>query len=154
MTLNQCGPGRSRAAHVADSALARGAEALVSWGLAGGLAPGLRPGTLVLPKRVLGPDGAGFETDAVWRARLAAALGPRFRLADGPLLADGDAPADRADKAAAAARTGAVAVDMESAGVGAAAAAAARAVRRDPRRSPTRRTMRCPRASSMDRRTR
>ncbi len=124
LTLNQCGPGRGRAEHVADSALARGAGALVSWGLAGGLAPALRPGSVVLPRRVLGPDGVDFETDAVWRSRIAEALGAGFRLSEGPLLADGELLPSPVDKAAAASRTGAVAVDMESAGVGAAAAAA------------------------------
>ena len=43
----------------ARRAVAEGAKALVSFGLAGGLEPGLRPGTLVVPATVL-CDGASF----------------------------------------------------------------------------------------------
>ncbi|MFN7174685.1 MAG: hypothetical protein ACK4MT_08280, partial [Thermaurantiacus tibetensis] len=43
---------------------AEGAEALLSVGLAGALAPGLAPGDLLVPARVVTAEGRGFEADA------------------------------------------------------------------------------------------
>lgn len=125
LSLHQCGPGRARAFRAAAAALAQGADALLSWGLAGGLAPAARCGAIVLPRRILGPEGKGFEAADPWRSRLAAELGRHFPVADGPLLSTGELLMRPADKVRAAASTGAVAVDMESAGVAEAAAAAA-----------------------------
>ncbi len=65
-------PGRARAE--AARLLAEGAEGLVSFGLAAGLAPGLRPGDLVLAEAVRLPDGRRLPTDAAWRSGLLAAL--------------------------------------------------------------------------------
>ena len=65
-------PGRARAE--AARLLAEGAFGLVSFGLAGGLAPELRPGDLVLAEAVVLPDGRRLMTDAAWGAGLTAAL--------------------------------------------------------------------------------
>ena len=48
----------------------QGVAALVSFGLAIGLAPVLRPGDVVIGERVVLPDGAAVPTDAAWRAAL------------------------------------------------------------------------------------
>jgi adenosylhomocysteine nucleosidase len=125
VTVRQCGPGAVRARQTAETAAAEGAAGLISWGLAGGLAAGTEPGTVVLPSRVLQAGaGTAFGVDAAWRDRLAAELGPRLRLHEGPLLAVDEVLHDPADKARAASKSGAAAADMESAGVAAAAAAA------------------------------
>ena len=57
---------RAEAARLA----AEGATGLVSFGLAGGLAPELRPGDLVLPETVQAPDGRSLPTDPAWRDNL------------------------------------------------------------------------------------
>ncbi len=100
-----------RAAALAEALLAEGCTMLASFGLAGGLDPRLVPGALVLPRRILGPDGQIFETDAAWRARLGALAGAHE---SGAILGSERALATAADKAHAHARTGALAVDMES----------------------------------------
>ena len=53
---------------------AKGAAGLVSFGLAIGLAPVLRPGDVVVAERVVLPSGAAVPTDPAWRAALLARL--------------------------------------------------------------------------------
>jgi adenosylhomocysteine nucleosidase len=106
--------------------IARGAEGLVSFGLAGGLAPPAASGDLVLADAVVLPEGARITTDSAWRQHLMAAL----RAAGRPHLA-AVAGSDRLLTTVAAKRalfeaTGALAVDMESHVVATAAAAAGR----------------------------
>jgi hopanoid-associated phosphorylase len=111
-----------------SAALARGASGVISFGTAGGLAPDLPPGTLIVADAVDGPFGR-VATDAAWTGRLAAAL------ATSPLAARvavrrGVQAAVAAPVTGAAAKealfrstSGALAVDMESHLAAAAAAA-------------------------------
>ena len=89
-------------------------SALVSFGLAGGLDPGLQPGTLLVPPVVLADDGR-WQTDSALAARLGG-------FTSGALFGDGMILETAMAKAALRARTGAVAVDLESAAVARAAA--------------------------------
>src|SRR5512138_3456556 len=59
-SLVQSGPGPERAAQCATAAVAAGAQALVSWGLAGALAAELMPGTVIAPRRVIMQRGDTF----------------------------------------------------------------------------------------------
>jgi hopanoid-associated phosphorylase len=105
----------------ASELLARGATALVSFGIAGGLAPELAPGDLVIASAVVVRHTAPIAADPAWCARLAAAL-PGARCG---LVLGGDRILGTAtQKAGLFARTGALAVDLESAGVARAAASA------------------------------
>ncbi|HLF12120.1 MAG TPA: hypothetical protein VJA26_12975 [Gammaproteobacteria bacterium] len=117
ISIHQSGPGGARAAQAARAALADGATALVSWGLAGGLVPGLAPGTVVLPKQLLVRGGGSFRSDPAWHAKLAAMLGAQFVLDDRSLFGATHVLATPHLKAQAALATGAVAVDMESAAI-------------------------------------
>jgi adenosylhomocysteine nucleosidase len=119
----QSGPGSARAAEAAKRAADAGASLLVSWGLAGGLGPSVAPGTVVLPRRIVAHGAEVFVVDAAWHARLAA-LAADVALECGDLLTVPEALESPAAKRAAAATTSAVAVDMESAGIAAAAARA------------------------------
>jgi len=107
-------------------ALERGAAGVISFGTAGGLAPGLEPGTLVIADAVDGPFGR-IETDAAWTARIVAALraSPLAARVRSGVEAAVTAPlTGAADKAALHRSTGgALAVDMESHLAAAAAAA-------------------------------
>jgi hopanoid-associated phosphorylase len=101
-----------------------GAAALVSFGLAGGLAPELRPGDLLLPEIVHSAGTDSWSVDPIWRervhARLAASgLEPRA----GDVVGSERIVATAADKRALREATGAHAVDMESHAVAAVAAA-------------------------------
>lgn len=94
------------------SAAVAGATGIVSMGLCGALAAGLKPGDWVVGERVLflGPDERSFRCAPAWAARLAQALKARI----GPILGSDAIIADAAAKQAAHAETGALAVDMES----------------------------------------
>lgn len=108
-----------------SAAVARGCSGIVSFGTAGGLAPDLEPGALIVAQAVEGPLGR-FATDPRWSERLAAALAATplaARLHRG-LLAGVTAPLTGAhDKAVLHRSSGALAVDMESHIAGAIAAA-------------------------------
>jgi adenosylhomocysteine nucleosidase len=98
--------GGARAARVGlGAALPLPEGRLVSFGLAGGLVPGLRPGTLLTAERLVDEagrtlwEGAPLQVDGARPAIICAAKG----VADDP-----------AERRALAERTGAVAVDMES----------------------------------------
>ncbi|WDD91067.1 phosphorylase [Burkholderia sp. FERM BP-3421] len=97
-------------------ATARGCAGIISFGTAGGLAPGLEPGTLVIADAIDGPFGIA-PTDAAWSARLAAALHGtpvQARLRRGRLAAVGAPVVDAAGKASLHHTKMALAVDMES----------------------------------------
>jgi adenosylhomocysteine nucleosidase len=122
-SLVQSGPGPERAAQCAKAAVAAGAQALVSWGLAGGLAADLEPGTVILPRRVIMQRGETFAVTAAWHERLAS-LAAEFAMTFGDLLTVPTALGSPAAKAAAATALAAVAVDMESAAIAGVAARA------------------------------
>ena len=104
------GAGSDAGQRAAEALVARGATALASFGIAGGLAPALTTGSVVVASAVLG-EARRFETDAAWAARLAAELPEATQ---GPILGVDRPLALAAQKGQAFAATGAVAVDMES----------------------------------------
>ena len=112
----------ARTRSLIDLALKDGAEALVSFGIAGGLAPGLPNGALILPKTVVEADGTSHSADETWHANLIGLLGPGIE--EGAILGAASIAATSADKAELFSRTKAVAVDLESHLVARAASAA------------------------------
>jgi adenosylhomocysteine nucleosidase len=91
-----------------------GVAGLVSFGIAGGLDPHLRPGTILLPHFVLAENGTRFETAREWRERVSAEAGKNLSIAAGT-IAGRDRPVLGAqEKRALFEKTGAAAVDMES----------------------------------------
>jgi len=121
--LLQSGPGPARATAAAARALDAGARLLVSFGFAGALDAGVVSGTVLAPRRILAEGAAPLVVSPPWHARVAA-LADEFKLASGDLLTVPAALESPAAKRAAALASGAVAVDMESATVAAAAARA------------------------------
>jgi hopanoid-associated phosphorylase len=111
------GAGRSdRLAADLETAIAGGARRLLSFGVAGALAPHLAPGDLVVGRALI--DGARrAPCDAGWSAMISERLShaaPLLRTFSAD-VAGADAPvADPAAKTALHAATGAAAVDMES----------------------------------------
>jgi adenosylhomocysteine nucleosidase len=112
--LSVSGIGAAAAADAARALVEAGATALTSWGLAGGLDPALRAGTIFLPSNVISRDGIGFSTASDWRLRLSTAVASRRPVTCGTLLTSSYPIATVADKAAVLRETGALAVDMES----------------------------------------
>ena len=83
---------------------------MLSIGVAGGLAPDLRPGSVCVADAVILPSGERVAADARWTAAIASVLGVPPRT-----LAGSDAPvATVAAKSELRQRTGAHLVDMES----------------------------------------
>ncbi|WGS51963.1 phosphorylase [Paraburkholderia sp. D15] len=108
-----------------DAAVARGCAGIVSFGTAGGLAPDLEPGAVIVADAVEGPSGR-IETDRAWADRLAAALSAgtlKAPLRRGPMAAVAAPLVSASDKNALHRLNGALAVDMESHIAGATAAA-------------------------------
>src|SRR6185437_3742845 len=95
--------------------LAAGAGGVISFGLAGGLDPALRPGQVVVPAEVVTEDGR-YDADPVLAVRFGGLTS--HRLWGGEAIA-----ASAAAKAALFARHGAQAIDLESGAVARAASA-------------------------------
>jgi adenosylhomocysteine nucleosidase len=119
--LSVSGIGAAAAERAAVSLVAAGATALASWGMAGGLDPALLAGTILLPAQIISAEGLRFATAAKWREQLGASLTARRPVVGGALLTSPHPLQSAADKAAAFAATGALAVDMESLAVAAVA---------------------------------
>ncbi|MGH7095661.1 MAG: hypothetical protein ACREFB_19290, partial [Stellaceae bacterium] len=97
-------------------------QCLVSFGIAGGLSPDLRPGDIILSDEVI-EDDRRWIGDAALSPRLAE-LARRIGAIEGPVLGARRIVATGTAKAHAWRETGALAVDMESGVVARAAAAA------------------------------
>lgn len=91
-------------------AMAAGCKGLISFGVAGGLAPELTPGTCIVGSSVI-DDGEERPTDVRWAQRLRRIIPDTVY---GPLLGVRQPVAFSADKRALHQKTGAVGVDMES----------------------------------------
>jgi len=115
------GIGPRRAATAARKLIDLGAGALLSWGIAAGLAADLAAGCLVVPETVVDDNGGTFATDHAWRRRVTGRLGAFLTVSNGMLVQGHAVLVKRQDKIALAAATGAVAMDMESGAVAAAA---------------------------------
>ena len=94
-----------------EAAVANKALAIISFGLAGGLAPGLAAGSKLVARAIITEDGARYYSDPAWSRRLADALGGAT-IGD---IAGVDAPvAGCAEKRALHSKTGAHVADTES----------------------------------------
>ncbi len=118
------GMGAAKAGRAAAALLHGGARRLVSWGVAGALTAELKAGALIVPDAITSSDGREFPIDSEWRARLIRCLSD-LPVAGGRLTESTNISSTPADKHALHACTGAIAVDMESAAIAAAANCAA-----------------------------
>ncbi len=111
--LTFAGVGPERAAEGARRLLADGASALVSFGVAGGLADTAMAGALVVAEAVV--DGRRrFETDGDWRRGLLRRLADVGPVSSAPIAGVDAMVATAAAKVALSVKLGAVACDMES----------------------------------------
>jgi len=122
--LVRSGVGRDRARQAAGDLLDAGAGALLSWGMAGALDPGLQAGDLLLPEEVLARDGIRYGVDVSWRKRVAASVALR-EVRHPTILAEAEEVLrDADDKGLLHTLSGASVADMESAAVAEACARA------------------------------
>jgi hypothetical protein len=117
LEIRRAGVGRASARRIAADLIDTGADALVSWGSAGGLAPALAAGDLILPETVVDEQGGCWEADPVWRARLLRRTNGRIPVNGGRQLCVATVAGTPEAKAELHERFQAVAVDMESAGL-------------------------------------
>ena len=103
------GDGRNLAPSLAR-AMAAGCGGLISFGVAGGLVPDLKPGTCVIGSAILADEGER-ETDARWASRLMKIIPDAVH---GPIVGVREPIAHASAKRALHKQTGAIAVDMES----------------------------------------
>ncbi len=122
LMLEVCGPGEQRARAAALQLIQAGAGALLSWGTAGALDPGLASGALILASAVRIAD-TDLEVDPTWHTWLRERLSP-LRPRCGLLLHSPHALVDPVQKRDIRVASGALAVDMESGAVAGVASAA------------------------------
>ena len=113
-----------RAESGATALVDEGAEALLSFGVAGGLADGARAGDLILASEVVMAGQPPIATTDAWRHALAAGLARLGPCHSGPIVTVEKAATPPPAKRRLAQSSGAIAVDMESYGVALAAQAA------------------------------
>ena len=107
------GSSAARANELAHILLDEGVEGLLSFGIAGGLAPGLAAGSLVVGVAVETPSGE-FPADTGWRRRIEQSLPGALC---GSIVGADEIVATPAEKLRLHLRRGALAVDLESAAV-------------------------------------
>ncbi len=112
-------PGRAEEA--ARQSLKEGCDALLSFGVCGGLDPALKPGAIIVADRIIAEDGAKYPTDAAWSNTFAASIRSRCELVTGTVIGINSVVATAGDKRKLFADSGAIAVDMESHQIGAVA---------------------------------
>ena len=116
------GASAERARTLATHLIAQGAEAVLSFGLCGGLDPDLRPGDLLLADVIVSATGEPIPVSTPLRAHLEARLREAGLIVAGGDLLGSDTPVATADeKHSLFSQSGARAVDMESHGVAVAA---------------------------------
>ncbi len=103
------GDGRRLTVLIEDQ-IRTGIRAVISFGIAGGLQPGMKPGTVLIASAVH-DGGTRLTADPAWVADLVRAL-PAAQVAE--IVGVDEAVCDVSSKAELHARTGAQAVDMES----------------------------------------
>jgi hopanoid-associated phosphorylase len=103
------GDGKDLAAKISRT-ITRDCRGLISFGVSGGLAPELKPGTCVIGSSIISSTGS-HSTDHLWSKRLVDTLPNTVY---GPLMGVPEPVADPNEKQALYTKTGAIAVDMES----------------------------------------
>lgn len=112
VALSGIGPERAHAA--AELLLSQGATGLLSWGFAAALDDGLKPGSVMLPERVISTTGESYPVSAEWHHRLYQILSAQLPTATEALI-ESEMIVKRPDaKRILARQTQAAATDMES----------------------------------------
>jgi adenosylhomocysteine nucleosidase len=119
--LKVAGIGAEQAYAAAEVLIAEGATALVSWGSGGALQPKLSAGNLVLPKTIIDLQERIHVTNEIWHERLSRRLTSHLAIYTEPLAQSPTVLTNPSEKFDFFKRNGAIAVDMESGSVAAAA---------------------------------
>lgn len=117
--IHAAGMGAAHARAAAQMLVEEGATALVSWGVAGALAPTLQTGAIVLASQVIDAENNTYVTTVDWLNQLhhVLAAGSRLSVHTGVILTTASPAHMPADKQHLRHTYRAVAVDMESAAI-------------------------------------
>ncbi|MDH5749263.1 MAG: hypothetical protein OEY85_08120 [Rhodospirillales bacterium] len=115
------GANAARAREYASNLIDDGCDALLSFGVAGGLTPGLQAGVLIIANEVVSPGGHRYSTNESWRSALGRAVINHHDVRVAALAGSDEAVTSLESKKDLRVRTAAAAVDMESHGVAEAA---------------------------------
>jgi len=116
--LSVSGMGPEAAQAAAARLVEYGAAALLSWGCAGALSKKIRPGELLLPHTILTEDGQALHTHKIWQKNLVDHLPGTLKWHEGILVESSNMVSGPEKKQELARHFDAIAVDMESAGIG------------------------------------
>jgi adenosylhomocysteine nucleosidase len=108
------GIGAKRAYAASELLVSRGATALLSWGCAAALDDRLKPGTVMLPERVISATGESYPVSVEWHRQLYQTLSAKYSVGTDALLESETIVNTPDAKRTLAQRTQAVATDMES----------------------------------------
>lgn len=108
------GIGAKRAYAASELLVSRGATALLSWGCAAALDDRLKPGTVMLPERVIRATGESYPVSVEWHRQLHQTLSAKYPVRTDALLESETIVNTPDAKRTLAQRTQAVATDMES----------------------------------------
>ena len=111
-----CGMGEEAAQNAATKLQARGANSLISFGIAGALKPILRSGDLILPESIY-TENLLLPVSLNWRNRIQEHLPSHLRVFGGKLATSQKVLTSIVEKRELAQSTGACAVDLESGAV-------------------------------------
>lgn len=117
MSICLSGMGYNNSLNAAAALIKHGAEALVSWGVAGGINEELHSGDLLIANKVI-TSGGEFQCQPRWQEQLLVELtSTDFRVFNSSLYSGDRMVASRKDKRRLCEKSGADAVDMESAAI-------------------------------------
>ena len=106
-----------RASVYAERLIEKGANRLLSFGIAGGLDRTLRSGTIILSETIIDQVGNEYLANNEWREELIKNLAGSTPVFEGKIITAEQPAVSPSEKLKLYQRTGAVAIDMESAGV-------------------------------------
>jgi adenosylhomocysteine nucleosidase len=115
------GIGAIRASLSAKALVGKGIDALLSWGVAGGLVSKLVPGSLILPETIIAANRTVYPVDPSWHEHLCQRIREYVELHTEPLAESTMVLSCSGEKRSLSSQTGAIAADMESAAVAAVA---------------------------------
>ncbi|GDX85806.1 purine phosphorylase [Methylococcaceae bacterium] len=112
--LIYAGAGAENAQKATELAVSKGATKLISWGCAAALSPDLKMGDLVLADSLLNSNGLEIAVNATWHQHVKTVLGSDIVAYKGALFNSNVLISTATEKQAIYAKTGAIALDMES----------------------------------------
>lgn len=112
--LTYSGAGAENARKAAELLISKGATQLMSWGCAAALNPDLKMGDLVLADSLISQNGDEISVHPIWHQHAKNVLGSQIAAYKGALIASDNIISTAQAKADLFAKTGAIALDMES----------------------------------------